>query len=261
MFNSSNIQVEQKTAEEVEDLWYEYVRNGSPEIRGQLVEQYLPLVKYIAGRITGNLPQTLSWDDLFHSGVIGLIEAVDRYDPEQNVKFKTFAYPRIHGAMVDVMRRVEWGPRSLRDNHRKIEAAIEQLTIELDEFPTDEQIAQFLNVSIDEYYKMLDNVSKRYMLSLDFFYGNEEEENYTFEQTIEQEEHDNPLENIVKEDEKKRLVQIIEGLPDQEKLIIALYYYEELTLREIGEVLGLSESRISQIHTKVLVFLENTLRK
>jgi RNA polymerase sigma factor for flagellar operon FliA len=162
--------------------------------------------------------------------------------------------------MVDVMRRIEWGPRSLRDNHRKIEAAIEQLTIELGEFPQDEDIAAFLDVSIDDYYKMLDNVSKRYMLSLDYFYGEEEDENYSIEQTVEQSEHDNPLDGIVKEDEKDRLVQMIEDLPDQEKLVIALYYYEELTLREIGEVLDLSESRISQIHTKILVYLENELR-
>jgi RNA polymerase sigma factor for flagellar operon FliA len=260
MFNSTNIQVEQKSPAEVEDLWHEYIRSGDQQVRSQLVTQYLPLVKYIAGRITGNLPQTISWDDLFHSGVVGLIEAVDRYDPTQNVKFKTFAYPRIHGAMVDVMRRIEWGPRSLRDNHRKIEAAIEQLTIELGEFPQDEDIAAFLDVSIDDYYKMLDNVSKRYMLSLDYFYGEEEDENYSIEQTVEQSEHDNPLDGIVKEDEKDRLVQMIEDLPDQEKLVIALYYYEELTLREIGEVLDLSESRISQIHTKILVYLENELR-
>ncbi len=261
MFNSNNIQIEQKPADEVEQLWDEYVKTGSTDIRSQLVEQYLPLVKYIAGRITGNLPATLSWDDLFHSGVIGLIEAVDRYDPSQNVKFKTFAYPRIHGAMIDTLRRVEWGPRSLRDNHRKVEAAIEQLTIELGEFPTDEQIADSLDVSVDEYYKMLDDVSKRYMLSLDFQYGmSEEEDGYSIKQKVEQAENENPLDELVHEDEKDRLVQVIEMLPDQEKLVIALYYYEELTLKEIGEVLDLSESRISQIHTKVLVYLENVLR-
>ena len=107
---------------------------------------------------------------------------------------------------------------------------------------------------------MLDNVSKRYMLSLENLYGEEEDDNYSIEQTIEQNEHDNPLDGIVKDDEKDRLVQMIEDLPDQEKLVIALYYYEELTLREIGEVLDLSESRISQIHTKILVYLENELR-
>lgn len=261
MFTSNSIQIEQKSADEVEELWDEYIKTGSTDIRAQLVEQYLPLVKYIAGRITGNLPPTLSWDDLFHSGVIGLIEAVDRYDPYQNVKFKTFAYPRIHGSMIDTLRRVEWGPRSLRDNHRRIEAAIEELTAELGAFPTDEQIAEELKVSVDEYYKMLDDVSKRYMLSLDFQYGaGEDEDGYSIKQKVEQIEHDNPLDELVREDEKDRLVQVIEQLPDQEKLVIALYYYEELTLKEIGEVLGLSESRISQIHTKVLVYLENLLR-
>lgn len=261
MFTSNNIQIEQKSASEVDNLWDEFVKTGSSDIRAQLVEQYLPLVKYIAGRITGNLPPTLSWDDLFHAGVIGLIEAVDRFDPYQNVKFKTFAYPRIHGAMIDTLRRVEWGPRSLRDNHRRIEAAIEELTIELGEFPTDEQIAESLGVTVDEYYKMLNDVSKRYMLSLDFEYGSsEEEDGYSIKQKVEQEEHTNPLDELVREDEKDRLVQVIEQLPDQEKLVIALYYYEELTLKEIGEVLDLSESRISQIHTKVLVYLENILR-
>jgi len=261
MFTSNNIQIEQKSATEVDALWEDYINTGSTDIRSQIVEQYLPLVKYIAGRITGNLPATLSWDDLFHSGVIGLIEAVDRFDPSQNVKFKTFAYPRIHGAMVDTLRRVEWGPRSLRDNHRRIEAAIEDLTVELGQFPTDEQIADFLGVSVDDYYKMLDDVSKRYMLSLDFQYGDsEDDESYSIKNKVEQVEHSNPLDEIVQEDEKDRLVQVIEQLPDQEKLVIALYYYEELTLREIGEVLDLSESRISQIHTKVLVYLENTLR-
>jgi len=259
---ATDIQVEQKSPEVVAELWEEFAKTGSQEIRGQLVKQYLPLVKYIAGRITGNLPSAMSWDDLFHSGVVGLIEAVDRFDPGMNVKFKTFAYPRIRGAMIDELRRVEWGPRSLRESHKRLEATIEELQTELNGFPTDEQIADAMDITIDEYYEMLATVSKRYMLSLDYLYSDDEEdEAYSIKQSLEQSEEEEPLEDLIHENEKQRLVHIIDDLPDQEKLVIALYYYEELTLREIGEVLGVSESRVSQIHTKVLVYLESTLRE
>jgi len=259
--NSTDLQVEQKSPEQVAQLWTNYSTNPTQEIRSQLVRQYLPLVKYIAGRITGNLPSVMTWDDLFHSGVIGLIEAVDRYDPTQNVKFKTFAYTRIRGAMIDELRRVEWGPRSLRDAHRKLESTIDELQAELNTLPTDEQIADAMDISLDEYYEMLQSVSKRYVLSLDYIYNDDEEEDsYTFKQSFEQTEHDEPLDALVQEEEKERLVRIIDNLPDQEKMVIALYYYEELTLREIGEVIGVSESRVSQIHTKVLLYLESTLR-
>ncbi|MCF7802861.1 MAG: FliA/WhiG family RNA polymerase sigma factor [Candidatus Marinimicrobia bacterium] len=259
--SAMDIQVEQKSEEQVANLWQSYVENPTHEVRSELVKQYLPLVKYIAGRITGNLPSVMSWDDLFHSGVVGLIEAVDRFDPSQQVKFKTFAYTRIRGAMIDELRRVEWGPRSLRDAHKRLEATIEELQSELNTYPTDEQIAEALDVTIDEYYEMLHSVSKRYMLSLDYMYDDgEDDESFTIKKSIEQTEHDEPLDALVKAEEKERLVKIIDHLPDQEKMVIALYYYEELTLREIGEVIGVSESRVSQIHTKVLLYLESVLR-
>lgn len=262
MSTATDIQVKQHSPETVAELWKEYANTGSQSVRDELVKQYLPLVKYIAGRITGNLPSAMSWDDLFHSGVVGLIEAVDRYDPDKNVKFKTFAYPRIRGAMIDELRRVEWGPRSLRESHKKLEATIEELQTELNRFPSDEQIANAMDLDLDGYYDLLATVSKRYMLSLDYLYSDDEEDDsYSIKQSLEQTDREEPLEGLVQESEKQRLVEMIDQLPDQEKLVIALYYYEELTLREIGEVLGVSESRVSQIHTKVLVYLESTLRE
>lgn len=262
MTQLAELHVAQHSPEIVDQIWAEYAQTKSNELREQLVKQYLPLVKYIAGRIPGNIPQALSWDDLFHSGIIGLIEAIDRYDPSQNVKFKTFAYPRIRGAMIDELRRIEWGPRSVRDAHKRLETTIEELQSELNHFPTDEQIADAMGISIEEYNDMLANVAKRYMLSLDYLYSStDDDEEFTIKGSTEQSEFEEPLEQVVNEDEKHRLVKIIDRLPDQEKLVIALYYYEELTLREIGEVLGVSESRVSQIHTKVLVFLEGKLRQ
>ncbi len=257
----SKLQVEQYSEETVDQLWEEYAITGSNQLREQLVTQYLPLVKYIAGRIPAKLPQALSWDDLFHSGVVGLIEAVDRYDPSQNVKFKTFAYPRIRGAMIDELRRVEWGPRSIRDAHKKLESTIEELQAELNHFPSDEEIADALGITLDEYNDLLTDVSKRYMLSLDYLYTDtDSEDEYSIKGSTAQQEFEEPLDALVREEEKERLVHIIDHLPDQEKLVIALYYYEELTLREIGEVIGVSESRVSQIHTKVLLYLETKLR-
>lgn len=257
----AELQVVQYSAEQVDELWEEYVITQSSQIREQLVTQYLPLVKYIAGRIPAKLPQAISWDDLFHSGVVGLIEAIDRFDPSQNVKFKTFAYPRIRGAMIDELRRLEWGPRSVRDAHKKLESTIDELQVELNHFPSDGEIADALGITIDEYNTMLADVSKRYMLSLDYMYNDtDDDEEFTIKSSTEQHEFDEPLDALVEQSEKARLVNMIDHLPDQEKLVIALYYYEELTLREIGEVIGVSESRVSQIHTKVLLYLETKLR-
>ncbi len=229
--------------------------------RENTLMQYLPLVKYIAGRIAIGLPKSVELDDLINAGVVGLIEAYGNYDPSKNVKFESFASMRIRGAILDELRAIDWAPRSTRAKSREMERSIAELQNKMGRSPTDQQIAENLDVSLDDLYKLLDDLSSTTLLSLDeLTYGSADDKPVPLLDTLQSQDKSDALTDLEREEMRNLLVDSIGLLTEQERLVIALYYYEELTLKEIGQVMELSESRVSQIHTKAVLSLRGKLR-
>ena len=242
-----------------QQLWEDYTADRNLHAREQLLVKYLPLVKYVAGKMMFTLPTCVDYNDLLSAGVMGLIGALERFNPDQGVKFETFVLPRIKGAILDELRTLDWAPRSLRSKARRVERMSEQLEKELGRAASGQEIANHLKIGIEEYGGVLQEVSKASLLSLD---GSRVEENDHFTSMydlLENPESDNPHYSLEHEEMKKVLVRAIEMLNEQEKIVMALYYYEELTLKEIGQVLNITESRVSQIHSKAVECLKSTL--
>lgn len=243
------------------DLWHEYARTRNLQIREQLLVKYLPLVKYVAGKMMFSLPASVDYNDLISAGVMGLIGALERFNPDQGVKFETFVLPRIKGAILDELRTLDWAPRSLRSKARKVEKVSEQLEKELGRAATDQEIARKLNMDIDEYDGVLRDLSMASLLSLDGSRVEESDNLTSMYDLLENPESDNPYKSLEHEELKKLLIEAIENLSEQEKIVMALYYYEELTLKEIGQVLNITESRVSQIHSKAVENLKKALEQ
>lgn len=240
--------------------WEAYVRTQSPELREQLLLEYLPMVRRLASRLLGTLPRSVRLDDLVSAGVMGLLGSIDNFDPSLGIKFETFAMTRIRGAMVDSLRELDWIPRSIRQKARKLEQAIDLLTMRHGRAPEDSELAEYLQLGIEEYRALLDEVNVAAMLSLDdTLKGQDGSESALSDSTpdLSNRGHDEKLED---QEARELLVDGLRELPEQERLVVALYYYEELTLKEIGEVLGLTESRASQIHAKALLLLRARVR-
>ena len=235
-------------------------QSSEPDREKQLMD-YLPLVKYIAGRIAIGLPKSVELDDLINAGVVGLIEAHNNFDPSKGVKFESYASMRIRGAILDELRAIDWAPRSTRAKSREVERTISALENRLGRSPTEEEIAENLDMSLEELYKLLDDLSSTTLLSLDeFTYGSEDDKQVALVDTLQSPDRSDALTDLEREEMRSLLVDSIGLLTDQERLVIALYYYEELTLKEIGQVMELSESRVSQIHTKSVLSLRAKLR-
>ncbi|MEW6754759.1 MAG: FliA/WhiG family RNA polymerase sigma factor [Candidatus Latescibacterota bacterium] len=231
------------------------------ERQGQLVE-YLPLVKYIAGRLAVGLPRSVEMDDLINAGVVGLIEAHHHFDAAKGVKFETYASLRIRGAILDELRGMDWVPRSTRARAREIERVIARLEGDLGRSPTEVELAEGLGVTLGEYYVMIDDVSSATLLSLDeLTYGDDEDKPVALVDTVRSQNQPSALANLEREEMRDLLAESLGELSEQERLVVALYYYEELTLKEIGQVLELSESRVSQLHTKAVLSLRAKLRR
>jgi RNA polymerase sigma factor for flagellar operon FliA len=243
------------------NLWKEYQRSHNLKIREVLLVKYLPLVKYVAGKMMFTLPSSVDYNDLFSAGIMGLIGALERYDPDQGVKFETFVLPRIKGAILDELRTLDWAPRSLRSKARKVERTSQQLEKELGRQATHHEIANVLNMDISEYDGVLRDLTMASLLSLDGSKSEESDYLNSMYDLVENTQSDNPLQSIEHEEMKKLLLEAIENLSEHEKVVMALYYYEELTLKEIGQVLSITESRVSQIHSKAVDNLKNILEK
>ncbi len=244
-----------------EQIWETYRRTGDPEAREKLLVRYLPLVKNVAGRMAMGFPKSVEVSDLVNTGVIGLIEAFSNFDPARGVKFETYAVPRIRGAILDELRALDWVPRSTRAKSREIERALVKLVHNLGRNPNDEELSAHLNISVKELHTALNDVASTTILSLDeMIYGEEDNRQIPRVETVEDRSSDTILANIEKSQLRAFLVVAISNLTEQEKLVIALYYYEELTLKEIGEVMQISESRVSQIHTKSILKLRGMVR-
>ncbi len=248
-----------KSTASPQPLWLQYTSERNLETREKLLVQYLPLVKYVAGKMMFSLPTCVDYNDLLSAGVMGLIGALERFDPMQGVKFETFVLPRIKGAILDELRTLDWAPRSLRSKARQVERASERLEKSLGRAAAGHEIARELKIDIHEYGEVLLELSKASLLSLDGSRVEENEQLTSMYDLLENTQSENPLGILENTEMKGLLVQAIEHLNEQEKIVMALYYYEELTLKEIGQVLNITESRVSQIHSKALGGLHSLL--
>ncbi len=248
---------ENKTEDE---LWALYRENKDPRIRDKFVKQYAPLVKYVAGKVAIGMPHNVEFDDLVGFGVFGLFDAIEKFDPEKHVKFKTYAVTRIRGAIFDELRSIDWVPRSVRQKSREVEDVIHKLETSLGRTATDREIATELGVSLKDFQKLMLKISGTSVLSLnDVWYTGEDSDKVSIAESIESPQSLNP-DTIVEKDEIKRvIIDAINELPDKEKKVLVLYYYEDLTLKEIGKVLEVTESRVSQLHTKAIMRLRAKL--
>ena len=230
-------------------LFEDYAKNRSPEIREQIILEYAPLVKLVAGRLSMYLGYNVEYDDLVGYGVFGLIDAIDKYDNMKAVKFETYASLRIRGAILDQIRKMDWIPRTIRQKQKKIDAAMKAIEAEKGRAATDEEIAGELGISADEYTGWQSQMKITVVVSLDeFLEGGSEVP--SLQST--QHRYDEPEDVIEKDELKKKLAEALELLTEKEKKVILLYYYEDLTLKEISNILAVSESRISQLHTRAL---------
>ncbi|MFH1570970.1 MAG: FliA/WhiG family RNA polymerase sigma factor [Gemmatimonadota bacterium] len=226
------------------------------------LEDYLPLVKYIAGRLAIGLPRSVEMDDLINAGVVGLIEAYHNFDAAKNVKFETYASLRIRGSILDELRGMDWVPRSTRARSREIERTLARLENELGRSPSETELAEGLGVGLEEYYSMIDDVSSTALLSLDeMTHGEDDDKPVPLVDTLRSTDQASALAQLESDEMRDLLADSLGQLTEQERLVVALYYYEELTLKEIGQVLELSESRVSQLHTKAVLSLRVKLRK
>ncbi|MBN1687238.1 MAG: RNA polymerase sigma factor WhiG [Spirochaetales bacterium] len=243
-----------------EELWVLYKKTRSPELRDKFVRQYAPLVKYVAGKVAIGMPHNVEFDDLVGFGVFGLFDAIEKFDPEKHVKFKTYAVTRIRGAIFDELRSIDWVPRSVRQKAREVEDAVRRLETSLGRSATDREIAREMAMSTSEFQKLMLKISGTSILSLnDVWYTGEDNDKVSIVESIESPQSLNP-DTIVEKDEIKRvIIDAISELPDKEKKVLVLYYYEDLTLKEIGKVLEVTESRISQLHTKAIMRLRAKL--
>ena len=241
-------------------LWQQYQVTRDRAVRDRLILTYAPLVKFVAGRLGAGLPAHVEEGDLVSYGLLGLIGAIERFDPAREIKFETYAIARIKGAIIDELRALDWVPRSVRARARDIERAIADLERQLRRAPTDDEICTKLGLTQDELDGSLTEISRSSIAALDELWtvsaGGDQ---VALIDTIEDQEGPEPQAALAKTELREALGDAIARLPEREKLVVTLYYYEELTLREIGEVLGVTESRVSQLHTKAILRMKARL--
>jgi RNA polymerase sigma factor for flagellar operon FliA len=243
-----------------EKLWQKLIKTNDQLVRDYFVIKYAPLVKYVAGKVSMGMPQNIEFDDLVSYGVFGLIDAISKFDPARGIKFKTYAMTRIRGAIFDELRSIDWIPRSIRQKAKQVEQVISELENKLGRTVEDDEIAKEMGISNDELQSLLNKLSGTSMLSLnDIWYLGDDSDELSILETLEAPQNMNPDVLIEKEEIRDHIIDAIKKLPDKEKKVIVLYYYEDLTLKEIGEVLEVTESRVSQLHTKAIMRLRGRL--
>jgi RNA polymerase sigma factor for flagellar operon FliA len=234
----------------------------NPNVRGKIINEFAPLIKYIASRIAIRLPPHIDLNDLINAGVIGLIDAIEKFDAGKQIKFKTYAEFRIRGAILDELRSMDWVPRSVRQKARKVEDAYSRLEYNLGRPASDDEVAKEMNVDMDTFYRLLSETASVSLLSLDDL--GEDDNDLSRRNLLEfiiQDDKDWPSHKIRYAEVRTMVAKAIQSLPEKECMVISLYYYDELTMKEIGHVLKFTESRVSQIHTKAILRLRSKMQK
>ncbi|MDQ1403300.1 MAG: polymerase sigma factor FliA [Actinomycetota bacterium] len=243
----------------IQRLWSDYKSTSDRDARDRLIVHYSPLVKYVAGRVSVGLPQNIEQADLVSYGIFGLIDAIDKFDTGRNIKFETYAIARIKGAIIDELRSIDWVPRSVRAKARSVEKAYAKLEATLLRTPTDAEVAEEMGMTEQELHNVFNQISFVGLVALDeMLAGGDRGESTTLGDTI-PDKGDGPVQAYEVEEMKQILAGAINRLGDREKIVLTLYYYEGLTLAEIGEVLGVTESRVCQIHTKAVLQLRSKM--
>ncbi len=245
----------------VDELWRAYKATGEPRLREQLILHYSPLVKYVAGRVSVGLPSNVEQADFVSSGVFGLIDAIEKFEPERSIKFETYAITRIRGAMIDELRALDWIPRSVRQKARAVERAYATLEARLHRTPSEPEVAAEMEIAVEDLHAIFGQLSLANVVALEELLhpGTGTGERLSLVDTLEDRAADNPVEVAEDRELRRLLARAVNTLPDREKTVVTLYYYEGLTLAEIGQVLGVTESRVSQIHTKSVLQLRAKL--
>ena len=244
-----------------ENLWDTYIGKGSDTAYRELISSYLPLVRYIVSRMHFKLPNHLEQEDLISFGVFGLMEAVRKYDPNRGVKFETYASQRIRGSVLDALRKEQWAPRSVTDKLKELQRVYRKLEGDSEGEISDSLLAREMGMEVNDLRSLFSEINQLSVTSLEDFLQGNDFERLCVGDTLADPNSPNPLSKILDREFKEYLVQAIEDLPEKDKLVISLYYYEELTLREIGRVLEVSESRVSQLHARALMRLRAKLEK
>lgn len=248
-------------AVELRELWRRLREEGDERAPERLVVAYAPLVKYVASRMASGLPSYVDEGDLISYGLIGLVSAIERYDPERATKFETFAVARIRGAIIDELRSLDWVPRSVRARARELERVHSKLEGRLHRTPSEEEIAAELGMTLEELREALLAIANSSLLALDdSWMDGDGAGQLSLLDVIPDPKAVDPQRELDEGTRRDRLADAMDSLPDRERLVVALYYYEGLTLREIGEVLGVTESRVSQLHTKAVLGLRSRLQ-
>ena len=232
----------------------------SAATRDRLIMEHSPLIKYIVNRIAQRLPSHVDLDDLMNTGVIGLMDAIEKYDPEKNCKFKTYAEFRIKGAILDQLRSLDWVPRSVRQKSRRLEAAYNQTEQKLGRAASDEEVADVLGVEIKKFHEMLNQVRGISLVNLDEVRNASDLEKKNLIDVVEDTNGEDPFGTLNIDEMKKIVAEAIGNLPEKERLVVSLYYYDELNMKEIGKILDITESRVCQIHTKAVIRLRSKLK-
>ncbi|KJS54424.1 RNA polymerase sigma70 [Streptomyces rubellomurinus subsp. indigoferus] len=245
----------------LEELWRAYKATGDPRLREQLILHYSPLVKYVAGRVGVGLPANVEQADFVSSGVFGLIDAIEKFDVDRAIKFETYAISRIRGAIIDELRALDWIPRSVRQKAKAVERTYATLEARLRRTPHDPEVAAEMGIAIEDLHAIFSQLSLANVVALDELLHpvGEGGDRLSLMDTLEDHGADNPVEVAEDRELRRLLAQAVNTLPEREKTVVTLYYYEGLTLAEIGQVLGVTESRVSQIHTKSVLQLRAKL--
>lgn len=247
-------------ASDTAELWQKFTTTGDKACREQLIMQYAPLVRHVVGRLAVTLPATIDQDDLFGYGVIGLIHAIERFSPERGVKFETYAMTRVRGAIIDELRSQDWVPRSVRSRAREVAHAISQLEGSLGRHPSEAEIASAMGISQDDLVGMM-AASTSPFLSLDEMVQASDDGASINWLDMMVDDRPGPAAQLEEAEFKQQLAMAIDSLPEREKLLLSLYYKESLTLKEIGQVMGVSESRVCQLHTQAAMRLRNAINR
>ncbi len=245
----------------LQQLWRDFKDTGEQSLRERLILHYSPLVKYVAGRVGVGLPPNIEQADLVSYGIFGLIDAIEKFDLERAIKFETYAISRIRGAIIDELRAIDWIPRSVRYKAREVEKAYAALEGKLHRTPTEPEVAEELGITLEELHQIFSRVSFVNVVALDELLnvGGDKGDKLSLVDTLEDTKAEDPVAAFESEETKYLLAKAINQLPEREKIVVTLYYYEGLTLAEIGQVLGVTESRICQMHTKAVLQLRGRL--